>query len=302
MTQAKYKRNNHLLIGVCILSALTVLHVAVLSFLNIRSLASTSQPPPISLPTPPQISSTTPPKLLSVNYILVDVATNQILLDRGSRARIYPASITKLATALTALNIYPLDEEVTVRTEYKEGKVMGLKSAERITVGDLVTGLLVHSANDAAVALADHHPQGSPGFISAMNQLMAKYHLEATHFVNVDGIHLPNHYSSAYDLSQLGRLAIQNPTIRNLVRTSSVTVHDLSGTIVHPLATTNELLGKYPEIEGLKTGFTPEAGGCFVGLFNLRGHYLISVVAQSPDRFADTLSLLRWSQQNLIWN
>ena len=121
---------------------------------------------------------------------------------------------------------------------------------------------------------------------------MQKYGLKNTHFTNFDGLHDPNHYSTVYDLAQLGRVAIQNSTLKNFVKEKELVLTDVSGQISHHIISTNELLGIVPEIEGLKTGWTPDARGSFIGLINLRGHYLISVVAQSEDRFADTKILV----------
>lgn len=244
-----------------------------------------------------------PQSLISNSYIVVDNETNTVLLSQNPHLRIYPASVTKLAAAVTALNVYPLDEVITVRQPYTEGKIMELQVGEKITVKSLVTALLVYSANDSAFNLASHYPQGedTSGFIKEMNNLSTKYQLKDTHFVNHDGIHSDNHYSSVYDLSQLGRIAVKNPIVRQYVKTKAITVTDITGTIKHPLITTNELLGVVPEIEGLKTGWTPEAGGCFVGLVNVNGHELITVVAQSGDRFADTTSLVNWIKGNVTW-
>lgn len=252
-------------------------------------------------PPQPVVKSTTNPYLLAPSYILLDQATNTILLQKNPDLRIYPASLTKLATAITALNLYPLDDVVTIDQSYTEGKVMELVVGEKITIRSLVTALLVHSANDAGFTLANYHPRGLPGFITEMNQLMSRYSLTNTNFVNYDGIHQPNHYSTVYDLSQLARLAIKNPVITEVVKLPQLTVSDIGNTIHHSLVSTNELLGLYPEIQGLKTGWTPEAGGCFIGLFDIADHQLISVVVQSPDRFADTTSLLSWAKENIVW-
>jgi D-alanyl-D-alanine carboxypeptidase (penicillin-binding protein 5/6) len=253
------------------------------------------------LSSPPVVNNSNLPIIGASSFILLDDLTNTILIAKEPYATIFPASLTKLATALTALNIYPLDEVVTVKEIYTEGKVMNLQLGEKITVKSLATALLIFSANDAAITLANHHSQGRTGFIAEMNTLAKKYLLINTNFTNVDGIHSPSHFSTVYDLAQLGRVSVRNPFILATVKQTSATVTDLSGAISHPLVATNELLGKHPEIEGLKTGWTPEAGGCFVGLINLSGHKLISVVAQSPDRFADTLALLSWARSNLTW-
>lgn len=241
------------------------------------------------------------PELSSTHYILLDAATNTVILSKNSEEKIYPASTTKLVTAMTTLNIYSLDEEVTIKQEYQDGQVMGLKLGEKITIKSLVNALLVYSANDAAFTLANHHQNGEAGFVNEMNLFVQKYGLKNTHFTNYDGIHDDNHYSTTYDLSQIARLAIKNPIITETVKQKNITIESVDKTIKHKLKSTDELLGIVPEIEGLKTGYTQEAGGCFIGLINLNGHYLISVVTQSEDRFGDTKKLLDWAKNNVFW-
>lgn len=241
------------------------------------------------------------PQLNSTHYILIDATTNTIILSKNKDEKIYPASITKLVTALTALNIYPLDEELTINQEYTEGQVMGLKLGEKITVRSLVDALLVYSANDSAFTLANHHQNGEAGFINEMNLLVQKYGFKNTHFTNYDGLQNENHYSTAYDLSQIARLAIKNSIITQTVKQKNITVESVDKTIKHKLVSTDELLGVIPEIEGLKTGYTEEARGCFIGLINLNGNYLISVITQSEDRFGDTKILINWAKNNVFW-
>lgn len=253
------------------------------------------------IPSSPIVKLASKPQTTAQNYILVDLETNKVLISKNPEEKIYPASTTKLITALTALNIYPLDEVITINEEYSEGQNMGLKLAEKITVKSLVSALLVYSANDAAFTLAKQHPQGFEGFVKQMNLLVKKYNLKNTNFVNVDGLQNENHYSTVYDLSQIGRIAVQNNIVKNTVKNKEITVSSVDGSIQHYLASTDELLTTTPEIEGLKTGWTPEAKGCFVGLINLNGHYLISVVAQSDDRFQDTKNILNWAKQNVFW-
>jgi len=264
-------------------------------------------PPPILLdsyqhPPVPHLSADVKPQLFAANYILIDNATNTILLSYNPNSRIYPASITKLATALTALNIYPLDELVSVKDVYDNGQNMDLIPGETLTVKTLVSALLVHSANDAAYNLALHHQNGIVGFVKEMNLVASKNGLRNTHFTNFDGLQDPAHYSTVYDVAQLGRLAIKNPVIRETVKNKNITVTDITGKISHTLESTNELLGVVPEIEGLKTGWTPEAGGCFIALINIGGHELISVVAQSSDRFADTTKIVEWAKAAIFWS
>lgn len=253
------------------------------------------------IPSSPIVKLASKPQTTAQNYILVDLETNKVLISKNPEEKIYPASTTKLITALTALNIYPLDEVVTINEEYSEGQNMGLKVGEKITIKSLVSALLIYSANDAAFTLAKQHPQGFDGFVKQMNLLVKKYNLKNTNFVNVDGLQNENHYSTVYDLSQIGRIVVQNNIVKNTVKNKEITVSSVDGSIQHHLASTDELLTTTPEIEGLKTGWTPEAKGCFVGLINLNGHYLISVVAQSDDRFQDTKNILDWAKQNVSW-
>lgn len=260
-----------------------------------------SNPVSSSHPDLPVIKMAQKPQLTTGNYILVDNDTNTTILSQGIDQMVYPASTTKLATALTALNIYPLDETITIKDRYLEGQNINLVPGETLTVKSLITALLVYSANDAAYNLANHYHDGVNGFVDQMNLLVKKYNLNNTHFVNFDGIHSQEHYSTVYDLAQLGRIAMKNQIIRSTVKNKHITITDVSGKIIHNLESTDEMLGKYPEIEGLKTGWTPEAGGCFVGLINLNGHYLISVVAQSSDRFTDTAQLVNWAKENLSY-
>jgi len=253
------------------------------------------------IPPVPVLKLAPKPNLLAQNYILVDVDTNKILLSQNIDQKIFPASTTKLATALTALNLYPLDEVITINHEYNTGKVMDLKLGEKITVKSLVSALLVYSANDSAFSLANHYQSGISGFIDQMNLLMTNYNLKNTHYTNVDGIHNEDHYSTVYDLSQLGRLSIKNSIVTDFVKTKELTVSDVTNQIQHHLVSTNELLGVVPEIKGLKTGWTPEAKGCFIGLIDINDHRVISVVSQSDDRFQDTKTLVDWLKQNVSW-
>ena len=301
----KILKNNWLDLGIILLIlVLNLFWLPSLSYWDIygsNKSVPTNQISQFQIPSTPLIKMASKPTTTTQNYILVDVTTNKILLSQNINNKIYPASTTKLTTALTALNIYPLDEVITVDEEYSEGQIMGLKIGEKITVKSLVSALLVYSANDAAYTLAKHHPQGITGFIEQMNLLVKKYNLKNTNFTNVDGLQNENHYSTVYDLSQIGRIVVQNNIVKNTVKNTEITVSSVDNSTQHYLISTDELLKSTPEIEGLKTGWTPEAKGCFVGLINLNGHYLISVVAQSDDRFQDTKNILNWAKQNISW-
>jgi len=305
MKKSILRRNIFGVIIILLICLLNLFWLPTFSFWNIypKNLSFSKNSDLIQYQHPSKIYSklSSEPQLNSTHFILIDASTNAIILSKNKDEKIYPASTTKLVTALTALNIYPLDEELTINQEYTEGQVMGLKLGEKITIKSLVNALLVYSANDAAFTLANHHQNGVSGFVDEMNLLVKKYNIKNTHFVNYDGIHNDDHYSTAYDLSQIARLAIKNSVITETVKQKNITVESVDKTIKHELASTDELLDVIPEIEGLKTGYTEEAGGCFIGLINLNGHYLISVVTQSEDRFGDTKNIIDWAKNNVFW-
>lgn len=240
------------------------------------------------------------PGMSSSYYILLEAKTNQILISSNINQAIYPASTTKLATALTALNNYPLDETVVIRSLRKEGKTMGLRVGQSYTVDSLIKALLIYSANDVAYALADHHPKGVDGFIGEMNSLAKSLNMTKTNFTNFDGNDNPAHVSTVYDLSQLGRASLKLSYIQDVVKEKTIQVLTIDGKDSYTLQSTNELLGKYPEVVGLKTGWTPTAGEAFVGYLKYNGHDFISVVANSTDRFGDTLRILSWLKSSYV--
>lgn len=284
-----------------LIGAGSLVYLSLRSFSQTKALSVDSPASVYEHPLVPQVLDSAAPQISAASYILVDNDTNTVLISKNPKGRIYPASTTKLATAITALNAYPLDNVISVGSTYSEGKIMNLVLGENISVRSLINALLVYSANDAAYSLAEHHENGSSGFVTEMNALMKKYGLINTHFVNFDGIHSPDHYSTVSDLSMLARVAIKNPVIREVVKKKKLTITDTAGSIRHDIESTNELLDIIPEVEGLKTGWTPEAGGCFVSLLKVDGHELIGVVAASPDRFADTLQLLNWAKESVVW-
>lgn len=252
-------------------------------------------------PPQPILKTKLSPAIFANAYIVLDQKTNLVLASKNDHLRLAPASTTKLISALTALNIYPLNELVTVQEAYLVGKNMELQIGETLTVSDLVSGLLIHSANDAAYTLARHNTASVSGFIKQMNQLSKRYDLQDTNFVNFDGLDHPDHYSSAYDLSQIARLSLKNDIIRKAVSTQETDLTDLTGVYSHHLENTNELLGAIPEVKGLKTGWTDLAGECFIGLIEVDGHELITVVLGSTNRFLETQKMIDWIKDNVVW-
>ncbi len=241
-------------------------------------------------------------RLTAKSYLVIDVESGMVLAEKNPHLALHPASITKMATAITVLESYPLGEVITVKKEYPVGKNMQLEAGERMTVENLIYGLLVHSANDAAFVLAGQTEHKISQFINQMNKLVKQLGLKNTHFVNFSGEDDQNHYSTAYDLAHLARFSLKNKVFAQSIRRKEMLVSDLSGEIEHQLQTTNELLEEFPEVKGIKTGWTPTVGQCFIGLIEIEEKQFITVILGSEDRFGETEKLIDWLKTSLDSN
>lgn len=256
--------------------------------------ATNYNPRPVS-----ELAELSLPELTAKSYLIVDVENGTILAKRNPHLKLHPASITKMATAINALESYPLGEVITVKQEYLVGKNMELQAGEKITVENLIYGLLVHSANDAAFVLAGQNQTNVKQFVMRMNNFVEQLGLKNTHFVNFDGEEDKNHYSTAFDLAHLARFALKNKVFEQAIRKKEMTVTDLSGEIVHRLETTNELLGPITEVKGIKTGWTPQSGECFIGLIEIEDKEFITVILGSEDRFGETQMLIERIKESI---
>jgi serine-type D-Ala-D-Ala carboxypeptidase (penicillin-binding protein 5/6) len=227
--------------------------------------------------------------------ILANGATGEILYERNADRRRAIASITKLMTAIVALERSRPGERVTVgplAPTVGESSI-GLRAGERLTVRDLLAAVLIQSANDAAFALAGHAgPGGLRGFIRLMNAEARELGLGDTHFVRPDGLDTPGHYSTARDVLALARAAMRRPLIRQLVRRTG-------GRIAggRELFAWNDLLGDYAGLIGVKTGHTDQAGWSQVAAARRDGTVIYAVILGSPsraERNADLAELLDW--------
>jgi D-alanyl-D-alanine carboxypeptidase (penicillin-binding protein 5/6) len=221
------------------------------------------------------------PRVEGRAYLVENGANGEVLLARHARARLPIASITKLMTALVALQRAGLEEEVTVsaRAAASAGASAGLRPGERLTVRELVLAALVASANDAAVALAEHVAGSEAAFAALMNQEARRLGLRDSHFVNATGLDAPGHYSSARDVTALARVAMRYPAIRAAVRARQVTI---SGG--RRLVTWNDLLGALPGVIGVKTGHTSAAGWSEVAAVRGPGLTIYATLIGAPTR------------------
>jgi serine-type D-Ala-D-Ala carboxypeptidase (penicillin-binding protein 5/6) len=227
--------------------------------------------------------------------ILVDLVTGRILYANNEHVRRAPASITKLVSAVVALEhgtltsdmvVWPADLAATTRS--------GLANGEHLTMQQLLTLMLVASDNAAASAVARTLSGGDnyTAFVGWMNELVARWGLKDTHFANPHGLDEPDHYSTAYDLAIIARNAMMVPFVAQVVAYPTAIVG------IHQVNSTNELLNAYPGLVGVKTGTTDEAGECFAGMaVRPRGRVLVVVLA-SLDRFQDARFLLDYYYAN----
>ena len=249
------------------------------------------------------VATAAPPPVQAEAYLVQNVSTGEVLAAHDERERRPIASITKLMTALLAVERARLDEVVTVpAAAARIGEAtLDLRSGERVTVADLVRAALVQSANDAANALAAHVGGGSVDrFVALMNARAAQLGLTDTHFVNPNGLDAPGHVSSARDVTKLARVAMRQPFIRE-------TVTVVRGTAAgRPITTWNDLLSTFPRLLGVKTGHTSGAGWSQVAAARGRGVTIYATLLGGrtrEGRNADLTALLRWglSRYRVSW-
>jgi len=232
------------------------------------------------------------PRVLARAAILADEATGQVLFERHARLPRAMASTTKVMTALLALE--RLDERRMVTIGSGPPRVgeesLRLRQGERLTVRQLLLGLMVKSANDAAVALAEAVDGSEAAFVRRMNRKAAALRLAATHYVTPYGLDRPGHQTSARDLARLWEAAMGRADFRALVATKAARLP--GGPLsLRRFVTSNQLLGSYRWTVGGKTGFTNRAGRCLVASASRGGRRLVAVALGSPNAFADVQAL-----------
>jgi serine-type D-Ala-D-Ala carboxypeptidase (penicillin-binding protein 5/6) len=235
------------------------------------------------------------PEVEARAYLVMNGATGEVLLARNARERLPIASITKLMTALVAVDRAEPNDLVTVDSDATGvgGSTIHLRSGEQLRLSELLAAALIQSANDAAVALAEHVGGGeSSPFVALMNRRAHALGLRETRFARPDGLDIAGHYSSALDVTRLGRAAMREPLIRQLVRQRSATIS--GGRSLH---TWNDLLGEFPGTFGVKTGHTTAAGWNQVAAARGNGVTIYATILGSPSRStrnADLEELLAW--------
>ncbi len=255
--------------------------------------------------------------LVGQSAILIDASTGKVLYEKNSHDQHYPASTTKIMTAILSLENLELDDNVPIDEEvaFTDGSRIYLLENEKVMVKELLYGLLLESANDAAVALAKKISGSTPAFAALMNEKAKEYGALNTNFVNPNGLQDPAHVTTAYDLAMIAKHAIKNETFRKYVTTYRYTMKATNLQDTRYFYNTNRLLYdkvhkvsvngveracKYNGITGIKTGYTPEAGGCLVASAKRGDTELIAVTMASTDmdRFGDCIALLDYGFEN----
>ncbi len=269
---------------------------------------ATPQPAVPAEPTPMALGIPAP-EISASAAIVVDDASLAVLLDRNAFERRPPASVTKIATAIVALEHRRLDEEVVAPVHYwdlalsGDSSTMGLETGDVLTLRDMLYGLMLVSGNDAAIAIAEHVAGGEQQFVREMNELALRLGLQDTHFTNASGLYAPDHYSSAWDLALLSRYLMRFPDLRQIVGTEEITV---TGTrdgaeVEYDLYNHNPLLNYTPGVDGGKTGFTEEAGRTFTVTAERDGHRVYVVLLDTSLRAQDAIALIEWAFENHRW-
>ena len=242
------------------------------------------------------------PIVRAQSALVIDQESGEELFTKSSDIQLFPASTTKIMSALVALERMDAKTVVTVPMNIpREGRVIHLIPGEQLTVKNLIEAMLIHSGNDAAVLLAQSYPGGPTEFVKAMNETAALLHMDKTNYQNSSGLFDPRHVTSVRDLLILSRAAMQRSEFRAIVAESKKTITSIDGQYSHELESTNKLLGKIDGMEGIKTGWIEEAGECFVTQVTRDGHTILIALLNSPDRFGEATTLIEWVYQNHIW-
>ncbi|MFA5770525.1 MAG: serine hydrolase [Patescibacteria group bacterium] len=237
------------------------------------------------------------PEVTAEGIYLADLPSFTPVFARNENLKLFPASTTKIITALVAYDIYKPDQVITVKKTISDGQVMGLVVGEKITVENILYGTLIYSGNDAAYVLADNY--GYDKFIALMNKKAETLGMKNSHFVNPNGLDSGSQYSTAFDLSLAARELLKNPYLAKIVSIKEITISDVDFKYFHQLNNVNKLLGEIQGLGGLKTGYTENAGENLVSFYKKNGHQFVIVILKSLDRFNDTRNIISWIEQNV---
>lgn len=252
-----------------------------------------------------------PPPVRSTSFLLLDQASNEVLVSRLADSPLPVASTTKMVTALVARELLALDAVVTVPLSATKvaGSKVNLLAGEKITVHNLLKALLIQSGNDAAYALASATAEDTDQFVTRMNQYLASHRLRQTKFTDPAGLDDQAGRSTAFELSQIARLLLQDRLLAEIVTVGKATITSVNGLTVHQLTNSNRLvLGDspyfLPSALGIKTGYTDGAGHCLVAAYMIKGRVVIGVILSTTEASIEASAkemrkLFLWAESRL---
>lgn len=241
-----------------------------------------------------------PPEISAKAYGVVNLNEELVMFKKNPNLILPPASVTKIMTAIVALENYDLDKSVVVPPQCTKlnGSSVGFLANEVLTLQDLLYGLLVRSGADAACAIASINSQEE--FIDKMNKKADELGMTNTTFQNEIGFDAENsHFSTINDLEKLTLYALKSGVFRKLVGTTEVTLTSLNPGTSYKIKSTNDLLFTIPGTVGIKTGFTQNAGECLSYLYENKGQSILITILGSENRFGDTSKLLKWANEEI---
>ncbi len=236
--------------------------------------------------------------------ILINGDTGEVIFGQNENEQLPMASTTKIMTALLLCEYGNFEKEITVTAEMLrvEGSSMGLLAGDRVTLHDLLYGMLLASGNDAANVTAYILGGTVDGFVKMMNQKAAVLGLGNTHFETPSGLDGDNHYTTARDLAALARYAMQNEEFAKAAASKTATLSYGNPPYKRTLSNHNKLLKTFDGAIGVKTGFTKKSGRCLVSAAKRDGKYVIAVTLNDPDDWADHQALLEYGLEKLVLN
>lgn len=289
-----------------------VLFVLVSSFISSKDSASSPLPTSLTLFKNQQVStldiwqpliealfpdSNKIPQISAESALVYDLTTEKVLYSKNPKEKLPMASITKIMTAIIALENKKSDDKYFVTDDALVGEnSMGLSSGETLSLNELLYGMLLHSGNDAAETIATNYPQGRAAFISAMNKKAKALGLNDTNFTNPSGLEGDgNQHTTTYDLLVITRFALNFEQFANTVSTFRYHIFPTSTHKEFYLENETNLISSYPGVKGVKDGYTPEAGLCLVTYLEHDGHKIIGIILGSDNRRQEMKDLLDYS-------
>lgn len=239
------------------------------------------------------------PSVSAKTAVVMDANSGRVLYEKNKDEKIYPASTTKIMTALLAIEQGDMDKKVKITSKAVgvEGSSIYLAAGEEIPLRDLVYGLMLRSGNDAAVAIAGEISGGTEKFVDLMNQRAAELGAKNTHFMNPNGLHSDEHFTTAYDMALIARQAMQSPVFKEVAKAKSYQANREEGKF-NVFYNKNKVVYQYEGGTGIKIGYTKTAGRTLVASSERNGMELICAVMGAPDWFNDSYALMDYVYSN----